>query len=224
MRRKSLKLAKEALFFNRKDAGEKLAACFANFDLKKPLVLALPRGGVPVAIEISKALVAPLDLLLVRKLSTSWQPEMAVGAIFGGTHPYTVVNEDIARTMGITEADVIRIAKIQFEELEHRRHLWLGGRQRVPIAGRDTIVVDDGIATGASVRVALEVARRESPSRLILACPVVSTETAESLRGLCDDVIFLATPRYFVGVSEFYRDFRQISDGEVKHLLQHALG
>jgi putative phosphoribosyl transferase len=149
---------------------------------------------------------------------------MAVGAIFGGTNPYTVINEDIARTMGITEADVTRIAKIQFEDLEHRRHLWLGGRQRISVVGRDAIVVDDGIATGASVRIALEVTRRESPARLILACPVVSADTAESLRGLCDDAIFLATPQHFTAVGEFYRDFRQISDGEVKHLLQQALG
>jgi putative phosphoribosyl transferase len=133
MQLKRPKLRKEVLFRNRKDAGKKLAARIANFDLQRPLVLALPRGGIPVAIEIAKVLVTLLDLLLVRKLSTSWQPEMAVGAIFGGTNPYTVVNEDIARTMGITEADVTRIAKIQFEELEHRRHLWLGGRQRISI-------------------------------------------------------------------------------------------
>lgn len=223
MRRNTPRQPSDVLFQNRKDAGEKLAVCLCNLDLHEPLILALPRGGVPVAVEVAKALAAPLDLLLVRKLGTSWQPELAVGAIFDGIHPHTVVNEDAARTMGVTESDIIRIAKIQFEELEHRRHLWLGGRKRLPIAGHDTIIVDDGIATGASMRVALEALRNEGAARLILASPVAAADAVDALRVLCDDAIILAIAREFSAVSDFYRDFRQIRDSEVKHLLQQAL-
>jgi putative phosphoribosyl transferase len=129
-----------------------------------PLVLALPRGGVPMAIEIAKAPRAPLDLLLVRKIRLPWQPDLPVGVVMDGAMPHTVINENVARHAHIDEADIARMAKVKLEEIEHRRHLWLSHREHVPIQGRDVIVVDDGIATGATVRVALEAVRAEKAS------------------------------------------------------------
>jgi predicted phosphoribosyltransferase len=214
--------APPVLFQDRKDAGRRLAQKLAACGLENPLVLALPRGGVPVGVEIARTLGAPLDLLLARKIGTSWQPELAIGAVIAGSHPRTVINRDIANIAGVTEADLTRIAKIQFEELERRRHLWLGRRHSLSPAGHTAILVDDGVATGATMRVALEAVRAENPLRLVLASPVAPEETAQMLRALCDDAVFLETPRNFSSVGAFYRDFHQLRDGEVRALLNSA--
>jgi predicted phosphoribosyltransferase len=211
--------APPALFRDRREAGRLLAQKLAPHAPENPLVLALPRGGLPVGVEIARALDAPLDLLLARKIGTSWQPELAIGAVIGGPHPRTVINRDIAGIAGVTDADLARIAKIQFEELERRRHLWLGRRHPLSPSGRSVILVDDGIATGATMRVALEALRAENPLRLILASPIAPEETARMLRALCDEAVFLETPRDFSAVGAFYRDFRQLRDGEVRSLL-----
>jgi putative phosphoribosyl transferase len=207
------------LFQDRSEAGRLLAQKLVRHASENPLVLALPRGGLPVGVEIARALDAPLDLLLARKIGTSWQPELAIGAVIGGTHPRTVINRDIASIAGVTDADLARIAKIQFEELERRRHLWLGRRHSLSPADRSVILVDDGIATGATMRVALEALGAENPLRLILASPVAPEETARMLRPLCDEAVFLQTPHNFSAVGAFYRDFRQLRDGEVRSLL-----
>jgi len=209
-------------FQDRKDAGRRLAQKLATCGLQNPLVLALPRGGVPVGVEIARTLGAPLDLLLARKIGTSWQPELAIGAVIGGLHPKTVINRDIASIAGVTEADLARIAKIQFEELERRRHLWLGRHHSLSPAGHTAILVDDGVATGATMRVALEAVRAENPLRLVLASPVAPEQTAQMLRGLCDEAVFLETPRTFSAVGAFYRNFHQLRDGEVRALLNSA--
>jgi putative phosphoribosyl transferase len=222
VRRQAVLADDQFLFRDRSDAGRQLAERIAVLNLHKPLVLALPRGGVPLAIEIAKTLQAPLDLLLVRKIGLPWQPELAVGAVLDGTKPHTVINEEVARRAHIDEADIARMARVQLEEIEHRRRMWLSHRAHLPIQGRSAIVVDDGVATGATVRVALEAVRKEGPVRLILASPVVPQYVAELLRGECDDAVFLATPKDLISVGMYYKDFHQLHDDEVKQLLNHA--
>jgi putative phosphoribosyl transferase len=209
-------------FRDRVDAGRQLAMQITLLNPHNPLVLALPRGGVPIAIEIAKALRAPLDLLLVRKIGLPWQPELAVGAVMDGAMPHTVTNENVARHAHIDEADIARMARVQLEEIEHRRHLWLSHREHVPIQGRDVIVVDDGIATGTTMRVALEAVRAEKASQVFLAVPVVADFVAEALRSECDNALFLATPRDLASVGMYFKDFHQLRDGEVKQLLNRA--
>jgi putative phosphoribosyl transferase len=212
----------QVLFRDRQDAGRQLARRIAVLKLRNPLVLALPRGGVPVAAEIAAVLQAPLDLLLVRKIGVPWQPELAVGAVVDGKNPRTIVNEDIARLAHISETDIAAIAKAQFEEIERRRAMWLAGRERVAVAGRAVIVVDDGIATGASMRAALDAVRLQQPARIVLAVPVVVDRVADTLRASCDELISLATPGDMVAVGQFYKDFHQLTDDEVKNSLEQA--
>jgi predicted phosphoribosyltransferase len=210
------------LFRDRVDAGRQLAERIVGLNLQKPLVLALPRGGVPVAIEIAETLKAPLDLLLVRKMGLPWQPELAVGAVLDGATPHIVINEDVAHHAHIFETDIARMAQVQLEEIKHRRRMWLSDRPHLPIQGRSAIVVDDGVATGATVRVALEAVRKEGPIRLILASPVAPHHVAELLRNACDDAVFLATPKDLISVGMYYKDFHQLHDNEVKQLLDRA--
>lgn len=210
------------LFRDRKDAGDQLAKRLAAMKPEKPLVLALPRGGVPIAIEIARALGAPLDLLLVRKIGLPWQPELAVGAVLDGARPQTVINEQVAQLAHMDEADIVKIARAQLEEIERRRHMWLGHRDHVPVAGRTAIVVDDGVATGATVRVALDAVRAQNPKRVILAVPVIADFVAEALREACDELIYLAAPRNLVAVGIYYKDFHQLRDEEVRTLLRQA--
>lgn len=220
--RKQKILEDQFLFQDRIDAGQQLANRIAMMSPPRPVVLALPRGGVPIAIEIAEALRAPLDLLLVRKIGLPWHPELAVGAVLDGTRPLTVINERVAQAAHMDEADIARIAKTQLEEIEHRRRTWLIHREHVPITGRTAILVDDGVATGATVRVALDAVKAQKPARTILAVPVVADFVAEVLHEICDDLIALATPRDLVSVSMYYKDFHQLHDGEVKSLLNRA--
>jgi putative phosphoribosyl transferase len=212
----------EYLFRDRTDAGRQLAKRIIDHGLQRPLVLAMPRGGVPVALEIAAALQAPLDLLLVRKIGLPWQPELAVGAVVDGGRRHTVINEKIARTAHMDETDITRIANTQLEEIDRRCRLWLSRHERLSIAGRTVIVVDDGVATGASARVARDAVKTQNPSRVILAAPVAPIDVAEALRKVYDDTMFLATPENFVSVGMYYRDFHQLSDDEVKKLLDRA--
>lgn len=215
-------LENQFLFLDRQDAGRQLAERIAVLSLRSPLVLALPRGGVPIAAEIAKALEAPLDLLLVRKIGVPWQPELAVGAVVDGGNPRTIINDNVARVTHISEADIAVFAKTQLGEIERRRNLWLAGREHVPVAGRTAIVVDDGVATGASVRVALDAIKLQQPARTLLAVPVVVDYVADSLRAVCDDLICLAAPSDLAAVGQFYKDFHQLTDDEVKRLLDQT--
>jgi putative phosphoribosyl transferase len=221
-RRRTALADDQFLFRNRVEAGRQLATQIAVLNPHNPLVLALPRGGVPIAIEIAKVLRAPLDLLLVRKIGLPWQPELAVGAVMDGAMPHTIINENVARHAHIDEADIARMARVHLEEIEHRRHLWLSHREHVPIRGRDVIVVDDGIATGTTIRVALEAVRAEKASQVFLAVPVVADFVAEALRSACDKALFLATPKNLVSVGMYFKDFHQLRDEEVKQLLDRA--
>ena len=219
-------VSRQLLFDDRRAAGRALAAEIAKIAksaLLRPVVYALPRGGVPVAIEIARRLNAPLDLLLVRKIGVPWQPELAAGAVVDGEQPDLVLNDDIIRAAGLTEAEIAPLAREQLEEIERRRAQYMPDRTPVSARGRTAILVDDGIATGASMEAAIKAIRRRAPLRVVVAVPVASRSAAMMMRKLVDEVVCLGTPENFGGVGEFYRDFHQLSDSEVVDLLaEHA--
>lgn len=210
------------MFRNRKEAGARLAAALQRFEDEEPVVLALPRGGVPVAFEVAMALGAPLDLILVRKIGAPFQRELAVGAVVDGEKMELVVNEEIAREVGVPPGYLEKEASQQVQEIERRRQLYLGGRHLVEPRGRTVLVVDDGIATGATMRAALRAVRRRRPARLVLAVPVAPPETIASLRSEVDEVVCLETPSPFFAIGNFYDDFRQVGDEEVRELLERV--
>ncbi len=203
------------LFSDRSDAGRRLAARLAELDLPDPVVLALPRGGVPVGVEIARRLRAPMDLVLVRKIGAPGHEELAVGAIVDGDQPELVLNDDIVARYRIEPAWLDRQKAARLAELELRRTLYLGGRRRAPIGERTAIVVDDGIATGATVRAALHAVRRAAPREVVLAIPVAATEALEQLAKDADRVVCLHAARDLMAVGQFYRDFRQVEDAQV---------
>jgi putative phosphoribosyl transferase len=206
-------------FIDRTDAGQQLAKVLARYKRQHPVVLALPRGGVPVAAEIADALDAPLDLILVRKIGVPSQPELAMGAVVDGGKPVIVRNESVIRLTGVSESEFNAIRDQELAEIDRRRKLYLGDRPHPQIVDRFVIVVDDGIATGATTRAALQATRMRKPSRLVLAVPVAPTETLNELRGEADDIVCLEDYRDFGAIGLFYSDFRQVSDGEVIEIL-----
>lgn len=206
-------------FADRKRAGRLLAERLAHLRDTHPLVLALPRGGVPVALEIARLLDAQLDLLLVRKLGAPGHPEFGIGAVVDGAEPHMVLNPDVMKLVRPDEEYVRQEYARQLSELERRRAAYLGQRQAPSLKGRTVVLVDDGIATGGTVRAALQGARRSDPARLVLAVPVAPRDTIESLRSECDEVVVLATPDPFIAVGRHYRDFTQVGDGEVIEML-----
>lgn len=210
------------IFRNRKDAGIQLARELLRFKGADPVVLALPRGGVPVAFEVARALEAPLDLVLVRKIGAPYQPELAVAAVVDGEKMELVVNEDVVAALAVSRIYIEQQAAREVEEIERRRRLYLQGRDRVPVEGRTALVIDDGVATGATTRVALRSVRNRQPSRLVLAVPVAPRDTLESLRPEVDEVVCLSTPSDFGAIGQFYLDFRQLDDEEVRRLLAEA--
>jgi putative phosphoribosyl transferase len=212
------------LFADRRQAGQQLAARLLQYKPESPLVLAIPRGGVPVAIEVAKALGAPLDLVLVRKIGVPFQPELAAGAVVDGEHTETVWNRGILEALDVTEDFFKSEIARQIEEIERRRKTYLGARPRARIAGCTAIVVDDGIATGATVRAALIAVRRNRPKRLVLAVPVASPDTVDSLRKDVDELICLEKPDTFHAISEFYMDFTQVEDEDVMDMLGQMPG
>ena len=213
-----------AMFADREDAGRQLAAELLRFRDKDPVVLALPRGGVPIGLQVAAALEAPMDLILVRKIGAPGQPELALGAVVDGGTPELVINEDVKRMLQVSD-DYIEQAKArQLEEIERRRKLWLGDRSRIAVKDKTALVVDDGIATGATVRAALHAVRRARPARLVLAAPVAPPDTIESLREDADEVVCLATPAAFWAISTFYGRFPQLADDEVCALMDQVSG
>ena len=207
-------------FKDRSDAGRKLAAALAQYKDQQPVVLALPRGGVPVAAEVAAALNAPLDLILVRKIGVPIQPELAMGAVVDGGAAIIVRNEDIIQLAGIDEAKFKAICDSELAEIERRRRRYLGSRERVEVSGRTAIVIDDGVATGATTRAALRATRMRNPKRLVLAVPVAPTENLAELRSEADEVICLEDHEFFVAIGAYYVAFDQVADEEVVSLLK----
>lgn len=206
-------------FTNRVEAGRQLARALAAYRDRDPVVLALPRGGVPVAAEVAQALHAPLDLVVVRKIGVPTQPELAMGAVVDGADPIVVRNDDVVRDTRVSEADFQMICKAELAEIERRRARYIGTRARVEPAGRTVIVVDDGVATGATVRAALAAIRARRPKWLVLAVPVGPVTTIEELRREADDVVCLEEHERFGAIGYFYADFRPTTDEEVVKLL-----
>lgn len=207
-------------FKDRSDAGRHLAKALAGYKDQQPVILALPRGGVSVAAEVAAALNAPLDLVLVRKIGVPFQPELAMGAVVDGGAPIIVRNEDIIRVAGIDESEFQAVCDDELAEIDRRRQRYLGSRERVDVSGRTAIVVDDGVATGATTRAALRATRMRNPRRLVLAVPVAPTESLAELRHEADDVICLEDHEMFGAIGFYYRDFRQVSDEEVIEMLR----
>jgi len=207
------------IFKDRKQAGELLAEEVARHGYGDPVVFGLPRGGVPVAAEVAAKLKAPLDVILVRKIGAPTQPELAIGAVVDGATPEIVRNEELIRELGIPDEVVREEAQRQLEIIDARRKLWVAGRERVPVKGRTAIIVDDGIATGATVRASLHALKRQGSKRTVVATPVAPMQAVEALRQEADDVVCLETPEYFGAIGFFYLDFSQVSDAEVSRLL-----
>jgi predicted phosphoribosyltransferase len=206
-------------FRDRTDAGRRLAEALADHAGEDAVLFALPRGGAPVAAEIAERLHAPLDLVLVRKIGVPYQPELAMGAIADGGTPVIVRNADVIALAEIAPSVFDAICARERAEIERRRKLYLGGRARPDVAGKLAIVVDDGVATGATTRAALRAVRALRPSKLILAVPVAPTEALEALREEADEVVCLEHYRDFGAIGFFYADFRQIDDDEVIAIL-----
>ncbi len=209
-------------FQNRTDAGRRLAKALQGYRQQQPVVLALPRGGVPVAAEVSAALGAPLDLVIARKIGVPDQPELAMGAVAEGAEPAIVRNEDVIVLAGISNAEFNAVCKRERLEIERRRRLYVGDRAPVEVEGRTAIVIDDGIATGATMRAAVLAVRTHKPKKVVLAVPVAPTSTIEELRRDVDDVVCLESHEVFGAIGFFYRDFRQVSDEEVIDLLARS--
>ncbi len=204
---------------DRHAAGQALAQRLSKYvDQSEVLVLGLPRGGVPVAFEVAKALRAPLDVFLVRKLGAPGQPELAIGAIASGG--IRVLNEDIVAALGLTEREIDPIAAREAMELARREELYRGPREPINARGKTVIVVDDGIATGASMSVAVQALRTGQPRRIVVAVPVAPEETCKRMTYEADAVVCASTPAPFESVGQWYQNFEQTSDEDVRRLLQ----
>jgi putative phosphoribosyl transferase len=206
-------------FQDRADAGRQLARRLLHIKGEDPVVLALPRGGVHVGHEVATALDAPLDLVLVRKIGAPDQPELALGAVVDGDRPETVLNQDLVDALGVTDDDIRAIERRELAEIGRRRREYLGHRAPVPVAGRTAVVVDDGIATGATMRAALRAIRRQKPKRLVLAVPVAPAEVVARIKAEVDDFVCLMTPEPFYAIGIYYADFAQLADADVTAIL-----
>jgi predicted phosphoribosyltransferase/dienelactone hydrolase len=205
---------------DRREAGRRLAELLAPLREQRPVLLALPRGGVPVAHEVARALGAPLDVLVVRKLGAPAQPELGIGAI--GEGGVRVLSRDIVAATGTTKEQLARVEARERVELERRARAYRGDRLMLPIEGRTVVIIDDGIATGGSARAAIAVARAHGAARVIVATPVAPPDTVAMLEREADEVITLATPEGFTAIGQWYDDFAQTTDDEVIELLDAA--
>lgn len=209
-------------FLDRHEAGRLLAQELLGYADQHPAVFALPRGGVPIGYEIAKALKAPLDLVLVRKIGVPFQPELAAGAVVDGDDPVVVLNPKVVGPLGLTEEFLKEETSRKLAEIDERRRVYLAGRARVDPRGMTAIVADDGIATGATIKAALRAVRRRGASRLVLAAPVAPPSTVEELRSEADAIHCLETPEFFMAIGIFYQNFHQLTDEEVVKLLADA--
>lgn len=200
-------------FADRAAAGRALAAELVTRDLPSALVLALPRGGVPVAREIANALGAPLDVVVVRKLGVPWQRELAMGAIAGGG--FQIVDDDLVRELRVSREEIEATIARENQELERREKRYRGGRPGLKLCGCSVILVDDGLATGSTMLVAVRYVKSLAPAKVVVAAPVGSVEACERIRDESAECVCLATPEPFVAVGQWYVDFPQLSDAEV---------
>jgi len=207
------------IFRDRTEAGQILAAEIARLELADPVVLALPRGGVPVGAAVAEALSAPLDLLIVRKVGAPGNPELAVAAIIDGDPPDVVLNRSIVEAYGLDEAEVAQLIKRERPELARRREAYRGSRRPLSVRGKSVIIVDDGAATGATMKAALRALRHRGPREIVVALPVAPPDTIEDLRAEADRLVCLSQPLNFRALSLHYRSFLQLDDGEVQGTL-----
>jgi putative phosphoribosyl transferase len=208
------------LFLNRTDAGTRLGAHLIGFGLRDPVVLALPRGGVVVGFEVARALSAPLDIIVVRKLGVPFQPELAMGAI--GEDGVLVIDDEVVEAAGLSTEELTRVEARERLELERRIGRLRADQHRLPLTGHTAVVVDDGVATGSTARAACQVARAHGAARVVLAVPVGARSSIEQLRLVADDVVCLESPDSFFAVGQWYQQFSQVSDAEVTALLARA--
>ena len=210
------------MFANRLEAGRQLGRRLEHLSGRPVTVLGLPRGGVIVAAQIAKVLTAPLDVLVVRKLGAPLQPELAIGAVTDGDEPQQIFNDDLIRRLAVSREYLNQEIEWQLAEVRRRQKLYRGGRPAVKILQQTVIVVDDGIATGATVRAGIQALRGSRVARIVLAVPVAPLQAAQSLRQEVDELLCLQTPASFTAVGAFYGDFRQVTDEEVIDTLQRA--
>lgn len=208
------------LFQSRADAGRRLAAQLQHLRAEDPVVVGLPRGGIPVACEVSEALGAPLDVIVVRKLGVPFQPELAMGAI--GEEGVRIVDPDVLRMVQVSAQELAVVEARERTELERRARRFRGGLTRVPLEARTVIIIDDGIATGSTARAACQVAREHGAARVVLAVPVAPPDWAARVGADADELISVATPEPFHAIGQFYADFSQTSDQEVLACLRRA--
>lgn len=216
------RLADHAPFSDRRAAGIALAQHMDRYRGRRAVVLGLPRGGLPVADEVARALGLPLDIMLVRKIGAPGNPELAVAAVAGAGGRVLVLNEGLARSFGLDAAGIEDLAAPQRAELARRRALWLGDRGAADLASKIAILVDDGMATGATMRAAVKAARAQGAAEVVVAVPVGAADTVADLSGLADKVICLSQPDPFIAVGGHYSDFPQVSDTEVRDILDAA--
>jgi putative phosphoribosyl transferase len=207
-------------FRSRVEAGERLGVILADHRFEKPVVYALPRGGVPLAIEISKCLDAPLDVILVRKIGVPGQPELAAASVTDGEQADIVMNEDVMKAVQLGEDDVRRLAVRELQEIHRQKKLYRLERAPVTAKARTAILVDDGVATGTTMRAAILGIRKQEPARVVLAVPVASRDAMSMLGHLVDDAIALAVPDRFGSVGQYYKNFNQLTDDDVTQMLR----
>ena len=212
------------LFVDRREAGGLLGQRLLSLQNAHPVVLALPRGGVAIGVEVARALAAPLDLVLVRKIGAPGHEELAVGAVADGGNPELVTESDLHRYPDVLPKYLETAKTAALQEIERRRRVYLGDQAPLDLTGRTAIVIDDGIATGATMLAALRATRRRKPARLVLAVPVAPHQILERLRQEADQTVCLDTPADFFAVGQYYRQFPQLSDAEVIALLNEARG
>lgn len=208
-------------FRDRRDAGKRLAEELHRYANRPDvMVLALPRGGVPVGFEVATALDSPLDVFVVRKLGLPWHEELAMGALARGG--VRILDEDLIRAAGVSEEDVQRVTATEQQELERRERQYRGARPFPNLTGKTVILVDDGLATGYTMRAAVAALRQEGPARVIVAVPVAARETCAAFRDIADDIVCAVTPEPFHAVGLWYEDFSQTTDDEVRDLLDRS--
>ena len=211
----------DRVFRDRHEAGRLLAERLAGYaDRPDVVILALPRGGVPVAFEIAAALHVPLDVMVVRKLGVPGHEELAMGAIASGG--VRVVNQDVVRHLGLSSAVLESVAATEYQELSRRERAYRGSRESTSVEGRTVILVDDGLATGSTMRAAVAALRKRGPARIVVAVPTAAPETCEELKTDVDEMVCATTPTPFYGVGQWYEDFSQTTDEEVRDLLAQA--